>query len=94
MLLFETFYKFVRNKVMFESLINFKINQRVILNPFNMGGLYPSEYEKLKDRVGIVSKIITRNKEGKKLTGKIYVYWSGAKDYSPINYKNLKILTI
>lgn len=78
-----------------ESIINFEIDQRVILNPDNHGMSLkkPENYRKIKDRVGRVVKIETKLGDGELIcTGRITVRWDGDYLTRIYSYKNLLIL--
>ncbi len=84
--------------IILESIINFEVSQRVILNVHNMGGLESAEYIKVKCRKGIVLRIITINCMNSKFevetkrTGKLNVLWEGDKSFRVVYCKNLRII--
>lgn len=77
-----------------ESIINFYVGQRVMLNPDNHGMKVPGAYLKAKGRVGIVRRI--ERKPGSDFfmyrTGRISVEWEGDSYARNYNYQNLIII--
>jgi hypothetical protein len=78
-----------------ESIANFEVNQRVILNPDNhgMSPKKPENYRKIKDRIGRVVKIETVLGDGELIyTGRITVRWDG--DYLTRIYSHKNLLIV
>ena len=85
-----------------ESIINFEVGQRVMLNPDNHGinKKRLGCYDKIKDRKGTIVKIEEQGNIDKKTgqfsygrTGRITLEWEGDGTTRIYNYKNLRICT-
>lgn len=79
-----------------ESVINFAVGDKVIFNPDNHGYKNIGNYEKVKDRIGVVrfvESFVHRMDDGGfvyKESGRISVEWEGDFTTRIVNYKRLK----
>jgi len=80
-----------------ESIINFKVGDKVVFNPDNHGYKKLGNYEKVKDRVGVVKCVesfVNRTDDGGfcyKESGRISVEWEGDYTCRIYDYKRLRL---
>lgn len=83
-----------------ESIINFRVGDRVKYNPANHGYKFLCSYEKVKDREGIVKVVEERVDLGGEgswgftqvRTGRITVEWDGIYETRIVHYSRLIII--
>ena len=83
-----------------ESIINFRVGDRVKINPDNHGYKFLGSYEKVKDREGVVKVVEERVDTGVEggwgfvqvRTGRITVEWDGVYETRIVHYSRLIII--